>query len=119
VKNRPFLSRLRFACQGIGRAIHEEASLRAQLAIAALGALILALLRPPLAWVLACLAAAAAVLAAELFNTALERLADRLHPEIHPAVEMAKDCAAGAVLILAITAAIIGATTVGIALHWI
>jgi undecaprenol kinase len=119
VKNRPFLHRLGFACQGIGRAAKEEASVRAQLAIAALLALVLIALRPPLGWVLACAASAAVVLAAELFNTALERLADRLHPEIHPAVEMAKDCAAGAVLILSIAAAMVGIATVAVALHWI
>ena len=111
--------RLGFACRGIGRAIREETSLRTQVAIAAAFALVLAWLRPPFGWIMACAGAAAAVIAAELMNTSLERLADRLHPEIHPAVEMAKDCAAGAVLILALAAAGIGAATVAVALRWI
>ena len=47
------------------------------------------------------------VLAAELFNTALEHLIDLLHPGLHPSIKIAKDCAAGAVLILSISAACI------------
>ena len=48
------------------------------------------------------------VLAAEAFNTALEVLADAVHPERHPLVGRAKDIAAGAVLIAAIAAIVIG-----------
>ena len=47
------------------------------------------------------------VLAAELFNTALEHLIDHLHPGLHPSIKIAKDCAAGAVFILSISAACI------------
>ena len=46
---------------------------------------------------------------AEAFNTALEHLADAVSPEIHPLVKKAKDVAAGAVLLAAIGAAILGA----------
>jgi diacylglycerol kinase (ATP) len=46
---------------------------------------------------------------AEALNTALEFLADAATPEFHPLVKQAKDVAAGAVLIAAIGAAIIGA----------
>lgn len=49
-----------------------------------------------------------AVWSAECFNTALEALADALSPEIHPLVKKAKDAAAGAVLVAAIGAAVIG-----------
>ena len=45
---------------------------------------------------------------AEAFNTALEVLADALHPERHPGIGRAKDVAAGAVLIAALGAAVIG-----------
>ncbi|GAA0194687.1 diacylglycerol kinase family protein [Fulvivirga kasyanovii] len=48
------------------------------------------------------------VLMAEAFNTSLEKLIDILHPELHPKVGKAKDIAAGAVLIIAITAAAAG-----------
>jgi diacylglycerol kinase (ATP) len=45
---------------------------------------------------------------AEALNTAFEFLADAALPEFHPLVRDAKDVAAGAVLITAIAAAIIG-----------
>jgi diacylglycerol kinase (ATP) len=46
---------------------------------------------------------------AEALNTAFEFLADAASPAFHPLVRDAKDVAAGAVLITAIAAAIIGA----------
>jgi diacylglycerol kinase (ATP) len=45
---------------------------------------------------------------AEALNTAFEFLADAASPEFHPLVRDAKDVAAGAVLISAVAAAIIG-----------
>lgn len=48
------------------------------------------------------------VLVTELLNTAIEVLVDLVSPEIHPKAKIIKDVAAGAVLIMAITAAIIG-----------
>lgn len=49
------------------------------------------------------------VLAAEAMNTAIEALADALCPEFNADVGRAKDVAAAAVLILSMTAALIGA----------
>lgn len=48
------------------------------------------------------------VIAAELFNTAIERLVDLVSPQQHPIAGKVKDIAAGAVLVCAVTAAIIG-----------
>ncbi|MCK9160498.1 MAG: diacylglycerol kinase family protein [Bacteroidaceae bacterium] len=48
------------------------------------------------------------VLTAEAFNTAIERLVNIVSPEHNPSAGNVKDIAAGAVLISAITAAIIG-----------
>jgi len=58
-------------------------------------------------WLWICVAIAL-VWSAEAFNTALEQLADALHPQRHPGIGRAKDLAAGAVLIAAIAAAVIG-----------
>lgn len=55
--------------------------------------------------------ALATVWTAEALNTAFEFLADVASPEFHPLVRDAKDVAAGAVLITAIAAAVIGAIT--------
>lgn len=49
-----------------------------------------------------------AVLAAEAINSAIEALADRVSSEYDEAIKQAKDLAAGAVLFLAIAAAVIG-----------
>lgn len=50
------------------------------------------------------------VLALEAINTALEAIVDLASPQIHPLAKRAKDSAAGAVLIGAIGAAIVGLT---------
>ena len=53
--------------------------------------------------------AASSVWTAEALNTALELLADAAIEELHPLVGYAKDVAAGAVLVTAIAAVIVGA----------
>ena len=50
---------------------------------------------------------------AEALNTALEFLADAALPQYHPLVQKAKDVAAGAVLITAIGAVVIGVLVFG------
>ncbi|MBT1073037.1 diacylglycerol kinase [Geobacter chapellei] len=48
------------------------------------------------------------VLFAELFNTAVEAVVDLVSPDYHPLAKVAKDTAAGAVLMAAIGAALMG-----------
>lgn len=48
------------------------------------------------------------VIAAEAFNTAIERLVNLVSPEWHPIAGEVKDIAAGAVLICAVAAIVIG-----------
>lgn len=48
------------------------------------------------------------VMGAELMNTAIESLADRVSAELHPLIRGAKDCAAGAVLLMALFALVCG-----------
>lgn len=55
----------------------------------------------------------AAVLSLETVNTGIEKLADKVTEENSHRIKLAKDCAAGAVLIAAI-----GAIVVGVALFW-
>lgn len=52
--------------------------------------------------------AIASVISAELFNTAIETVVDMVSPERNPKAKLTKDIAAGAVLVVAIGAAIIG-----------
>lgn len=49
-----------------------------------------------------------AVIAAEAMNTAVEETCNLLHPEHHPLARLAKHCAAGSVLILSLSAIVIG-----------
>ncbi len=81
----------------------------ATLAVCALGA---ALGVSLLGWC-ALILAMVAVWAAEALNTAFELLCDVAAPEFHPLVEQAKDVAAGAVLITAIGAAVVGLLVLG------
>jgi diacylglycerol kinase len=53
------------------------------------------------------------VWSAEAINTALEALCDVASPAAHPLVERAKDIAAGAVLVAAVGAAIVGLLVFG------
>jgi diacylglycerol kinase (ATP) len=73
-------------------------------------ALFLQLGRMEWAWIIL---AVVAVWTAEALNTAFEALADVASPEFHPLVERAKDVAAGAVLIAALGAALIGVLILG------
>ncbi len=104
MKNQSFRRRLGFAVQGVRSAWRHESSFRMQ-CLAALGVL-LALLwfRPATVWWALLLLNCGMVLAAELFNTALEHTLDHLSPDRHPAIEVAKDCGAGAVFLLSLTA---------------
>jgi diacylglycerol kinase len=56
------------------------------------------------------------VLAAEVFNCALEALVDLTTPQLHPLAKRAKDAAAGAVLILAVSA--VGALGLVLQAEW-
>jgi diacylglycerol kinase len=48
------------------------------------------------------------VWSSEAINTAIEKLADVVSPDYHPAIKDVKDLAAAGVLVLAISAAIVG-----------
>lgn len=48
------------------------------------------------------------VISAELFNTAIEKLVDLVSPQRHPVAGQVKDIAAGAVLVCAFAAMIVG-----------
>lgn len=50
----------------------------------------------------------AAVLSAEIFNTAIERICDLIQPDFDPRIGFIKDISAGAVILMAIAALIIG-----------
>lgn len=58
-------------------------------------------------WII-CIGCFAAVIGAELFNTAIEKAVDLASPNQHKLAGLAKDISAGAVLVFAAGAAVIG-----------
>jgi diacylglycerol kinase (ATP) len=80
--------------------IHATATL-----VALVGAFLLRVSAGDWCWIIL---AISIVWTAEALNTALEFLADAASPEFHPLVRDAKDVAAGAVLLTAIAATVIG-----------
>lgn len=104
MKNQPFTKRMGFALQGLAAAFRLESSFRLQCLATMLVIAVLATTRPSMLWWALLLLNCGVVLMAELFNTALEHLVDHLHPSLHPSIKIAKDCAAGAVLVLSLTA---------------
>ena len=103
----------RYAIRGIGEMLRKESNARIH-AIATVAAVAVgfALGISRIEW-LAIALSITAVWCAEAFNTAIESVCDVASPDYHPKVEQAKDVAAGAVLIAAIGAAVIGVLVFG------
>lgn len=97
-----------YAFRGIGLLVRNEHNARIHL-VAAVAAVTAGFLLKITAveWIIVVLVIGA-VLAAEAFNSALEALCDLVSPGYHESIKKAKDLAAGAVLLVAIAAAIIG-----------
>ena len=108
-KNQPLAARLRFACAGLAHAVRAERSVRLQLLGLAVALALLVYFRPAPLWWAIVLLVSGAVIAAELLNTAIEHLADQVHPGQHPQIRIIKDCAAAAVLVLAVAALCVAA----------
>jgi diacylglycerol kinase len=93
---------------GLIHAIGSEQNMRIH-CLAALGVIGAGLVFALAAWewitILLCIGL---VFSAECMNTAVERLADRISQETHPLIKQAKDCSSAAVLVLALTAAVVG-----------
>jgi undecaprenol kinase len=97
------------ALRGMRHAFRSERNFRIHCAVAILVALGGAWLEWDYAkWAIAVLAIAA-VLSAEMTNTAIEYTWNHLEPNHHPVIAAIKDVMAGAVLVMAIGAAIVGA----------
>jgi len=103
-----FVDSFNYASRGIQYAWKTEQNFRTEIVIAVL-VLIMMLVFPlrPIQQVLLGLLIIW-VLTLELINTVLERMADIVKPKAHPYVKVTKDLMAGAVLISAAGAAVIG-----------
>ena len=103
-----FLYGFLFAFRGLLILIKDERNARFHLfaSFCAVGLGVLLELKP-LEWTVI-LMSIGAVFAAEALNSALERLANKIHPEQDELIRDAKDLAAGAVLVVSISSALIG-----------
>ena len=108
-----FLKSVSFAVAGLRTAAQEQPNLRihsvAMLLVLFAGLVCDITLAEWLIIILTC----GFVLTAEVLNSAIEKVVDLASPAIHPLAKQAKDLAAGAVLIAAITAVVIGVLIFG------
>ncbi|MFP3321522.1 diacylglycerol kinase family protein [Planococcus sp. SIMBA_160] len=103
-----FFASFRFAAQGIGTSLKREQNMQVHMlaaVIVVLAGVLTGLGR--MEWMLV-IVLIGGMLALELVNSALERTVDLVTEERHPLAKQAKDMAAGAVLVFAVTSAIIG-----------
>ncbi|MCK8490858.1 MULTISPECIES: diacylglycerol kinase family protein [Spirosoma] len=102
-----------FAGQGIVDLFRYENNAKVHLLIAALVVVVgLCLQISRLEWAVI-LTLIGLVWAAEAFNTAIEKICDFVSPGLHPQIKAIKDLSSGAVLILAITAVLVGLIILG------
>lgn len=105
--NRLFRS-FNHAFNGIVNATRTQPNMRTHVIVAVLVLLTALLLRLDRYYIVALIVVIALVLGLELVNTALEAIVDMFTEVHHPLAKTAKDAAAGAVLVAAIAAAVVG-----------
>lgn len=98
----------RFAFQGLVYSFKTQRNFRIHCVAAVALIILLTCLDFELYQVLFLLSAAFVVLVSELFNTAIEKTIDLYTAEYHPLAKIAKNCAAAAVLMSALYAAVVG-----------
>lgn len=108
MKNKNIINSSKYAGTGIKSSIKSERNLKIHLTIMFLVIISGIIFKISLIEWLICLILFGLVISAELFNTAIEITLDLITTEINPQVKRAKDISAGAVLITAISSAIIG-----------
>lgn len=97
-----------YAGRGIRQVISGEANMKIHLAVAVLVVMAGFFFQISAAEWIACVFCFGLVFTAEMINTAIESIVDLVSPARHELAGKAKDVAAGAVLISAIAAAIVG-----------
>lgn len=108
MKNQSIWKKLKFAFNGIFYAIKNEHNMKRHLILAILVLSLFYFLQISILWWALIILCIGLVIAAELLNSAIETLIDYLHPQLHEKIGHIKDMLAGMVLVLSITALIIG-----------
>ena len=107
-KKDPLYKSFGYAFQGIFTCIRQERNMKIHCTVAVLVVIAGLILGISVTEWCICLGLFGMVMALELVNTAVEAVVDLVTEERHPLAKIAKDTAAGAVLIAAIMAAIVG-----------
>ncbi len=102
------LSSFRHAVEGVVHTFRTQRNMRFHFFTVALVLISGILYRLPATEMLVLLFTASLVLITEMFNTAVEAVVDMITLSYHPAAKFAKDIAAGAVLIAAVNAVVVG-----------
>lgn len=105
---RPWSDTFRVAFAGIAYAIRTQRNMRVHAAMSVLALLLGSVLQISTSDWLWLGLAITIVISAELMNTAVESVVDLVMPKPHPLAKVAKDTAAGAVLVTAVFAVIVG-----------
>ncbi len=103
-----FLKSLRHAIDGLSYAATHEKNFRIEIVVAVLVVFFIFIFKVKGWEAIVLILMIMWVLIAELINTVLERIVDILKPRIHPYAHLIKDLMAGAVLISAVVAIIVG-----------
>ena len=98
----------KYALIGLGHILKSERNARIHLAVAVVVSIAAIALDLPAAEMVAIFFAIMTVFIAEIFNTVAEKILDLVHPDQSPKVALIKDMAAGAVLVTAVGAAVMG-----------
>ena len=108
MKNKKFINSFKCASQGIIQAIKTERKVKIHITIMILVIIAGIVLKITKQEWITCIILFGLVISLELVNSAIETTVDIAMPEINEKAKNAKDIAAGAVLVSAIAAAIIG-----------
>ena len=107
-KEKNIINSFKYALEGIFTALKAEKNMKIHFLIIILVIVLGIILKISKAEWIICIILFGFVITLELVNTAIENTVDLITQEKNPKAKIAKDVAAGAVLIAAITAAIIG-----------
>lgn len=107
-KNKNVISSFKYAFQGIISAVKSERNLKIHIVIMLLVIIAgIALKINNIEWMI-CIILFGIVIGGEMINSAIEAVVDIAMPDINEKAKFAKDVAAGAVLVFAISSAVIG-----------
>lgn len=107
-KNKKLVNSFKYAIEGIATSFKEERNMKIHVLFMCLVIGMGFWLKISVLEWLICIILFSVVIAAELFNTAIETVVDMVMPEENQKAKIAKDVSAGAVLVLATGAAVIG-----------